>query len=137
MRVVPLVQFGTLERDLLVRTLQGHEYVIETTGRKGEKLHPVRALLGRVRQEEPLEARALDELIAWLAVLVGRWEQEATPEAWRAMGAPGSDEAVDGLAAERTWQVANGIASFMLVRKARELTGPPALTKTEKKAVGL
>ena len=66
-----------------------------------EASYPVRAFVGRLQREEPFDRDALLGLRRALILLMAEWRPMSTARAWREMGAPGGDDAVEGLAQER------------------------------------
>lgn len=130
MIAVTSVQFEDEEIAVFRAALEGHERALAVppslTGRK-EDYFPVRAHLRRIRDHrEPYDVAALRDLQGTIRALVGLWADQKTPEAWRALGAPGSDEAVAGLAQERVnASLRTGEALSIVVRAFALAEGVP------------
>jgi hypothetical protein len=121
MKVVAFVQFEDAEQHVLERALKGHEGVLldPPRNRKEQSRLPVRVHLSRIVQhEEPYSQEALLDLDRTLGRLIELWEPETTAEAWRKLGAPGSDEAVEGLARERRNAIERAQGARALVLRA-------------------
>ena len=116
MKVIRVIQFDGSEREAILNALQGHEHAIEEEGKgKYERSLPVRALASRVRQEEAFDLDALRELQRVLVLLMAEWRPFTTAEAWRKAGAPGGDDAVEGLARERRLAIKRAIEAENVV----------------------
>lgn len=116
MNAVAMIQFDEEEVSVFRRALQGHEsaIVLEARSRKEEEYRPIRAMLNRISQVgalqgaeeerapgEAFDAETLHEFQATLLDLHERYEPETTAAYWRRIGAPGADDAVEGLALQR------------------------------------
>lgn len=128
MIVLASIQFDDEEIEVFVRALQGHEGTLRVAGallNRKEDYQPVRSYLARIREHrEPFDYRALSRLKQTIQTLVNLWADQATPDAWRAMGAPGSDSAVEGLARERQNAIMRAAEALRLVEAAlRTLEG--------------
>lgn len=138
MNVIATAQFEPEEVEVFVRALQGHQHYISVETERGLTL-PVRTFLNRIVQEEPLDLIELEQLRETLDELVAGWRGQTTPEAWREMGAPGADDAVDGLAQERRFAIERVGEARQLVLQASEAVSRASayrrVTKSERKAV--
>lgn len=119
MRVIRYVQFDEREQVTLERALEGHEHDLELPPRRAgeDAYYPARAFLSRIRRGEAFDTEALLDLDQVLAALSARWEPFRTAEAWRKIGAPGGDEAVEGLAAGSVAAVERATAARRVVRR--------------------
>lgn len=123
MIVLGTIQFEDEEIEVFERALQGHGRTIrlapEITGRKDDYF-PVRSHLSRIREHrEPYDADGLEDLKRTLQTLINLWADQTSASAWRALGAPGSDEAVAGLALERTNAIGRVGEALRIVEEAR------------------
>lgn len=107
MKLYSMVVFDDQERETLVRALQEHGHLIAAEDRHGNPRAVVRSFLHRVHQEEPLDRASLDGLLDVIQQCIARLEPETAVEWWRDQGAPGGDDAIEGLAATRRRQVKN------------------------------
>lgn len=131
MKTYGIIQFEEHERETLTRALQEHGHLIED-----DKGPTIRRFLHRIHQEEPFDARALEELATALTACIQRLAPETRVEWWREQGAPGADDAVQGLADTRVRQVQLLQEARDLVWEARDLVGEAPPTKAERKLVG-
>lgn len=123
MRTIRYIEFNDEERDVLERALMGHSgAIVEPGKRPGEVEHPVHKHLTRIRDHrEPYDHKSLVDLGRVLDLLIEEWAPFTTPEAWRAVGAPGADDAVEGLARERSLAVARAESARAIVELAMRL----------------
>jgi hypothetical protein len=139
MKLIGSVVFDEDEVEVFDRALKGHEHHLSIATDKGLRF-PVRAHLTQLRQDEPFDLVALEDLGETLDELIYDWQAEVTPEAWREMGAPGADDAIEGLAQERRLAIDRAVEARKLVRDALERVIAAApdrrISRAERKAVG-
>ena len=136
MKTYNIIQFEDHEREAIHRALEGLESLVETE-RRGEPYFPIRSFIHRIQQEEPFDARALEDLASVLTVCIHKLAPETQFSWWRENGAPGEDDAVQGLADTRARQVQLLQEARDLVWEARDLAGEAPATKSEQKALSV
>lgn len=109
MKVIRFVQFDDGEMEVYRRALWGLGGVLVDEPRHkrdGDAYYPAEVWRNRlVEHHEPLNNDALVELGTVLRRMVAELDPQTKVEWWRAYGAPGADDAVEGLAATRRQQV--------------------------------
>lgn len=133
MRVIGSVQFEEDEVETFLRALKGHEHALQVETDTGARM-PVRARLNQIKQGEPFDLAALEDLNELLGWLIQRWQAQTTPEAWQALGAPGSQSAIEGLAQERVNAVARAVAARELVEAAHAKVSALSTERRETRA---
>lgn len=133
MKVLRYIVFDDDESEVIERALRGHGAVIVEDGKRGrfggEPRYPVRiAIENLTRSRYRKESQAfgpdqLNELDGVLRRLVAGWTPESRAEWWREQGAPGGDDAVEGLAAERREQITRAQDALRIVGNARLMAG--------------
>lgn len=134
MKLYSTVVFDQEERDVLIGALAGQGHTLTAEGRDGGTVYPLRVLHTRVSAEEPFDAKAVAALVDGLHGLIERLEPETKVEWWREQGAPGADDAVEGLAATRVAQVARARAALDIAIVARSSVGAQAPTRRDRMA---
>jgi hypothetical protein len=132
-RIRGLIEFDEAEREVLVRALRGHGLALkEMVGeRKKEVRYPVQVHLNRISEHKELyDYRSLMDLNDTLLKLIGTWGLETDPAWWREQGAPGSDEAIEGLARERSLAVERAVEASGIVNEAMWMVAEPVETGT-------
>lgn len=106
MEVIRYARFDDDETEVYERALRGLGPLLVDDEDEDEVRYPVRRWQRRlVEHREPLNNNALVELGTVLRRMVTELEPQTVVEWWRDHGAPGGDDAVEGLAATRREQV--------------------------------
>lgn len=125
--LITYVEFDEQEIDTLLGALQGHGHALVWAKRKRSEDAddlPVRRHIARLlTHKEHYDRASLQELELVLSCLIRMWEPQTTNGAWQAMGAPGSDDALAGLALERRHQIQRAHAALELVNAALDFIG--------------
>lgn len=135
MKLYNIIQFEDHEREAILRALQGLDHLLEAE-RRGETYHPIRSFIHQIQGDESFDARKLEELTTAITACIQKLAPETQVSWWREQGAPGADDAVEGLAATRQAQVRLLQEARDLVWEARDLVGDAPPTKAERKLVG-
>jgi len=118
-----LIAFDDRERAEIVRALPHGLFRKEADDPEAEG-SVISRFLGHVRQREPMNAEFLARVWPALLSLSARLEEESTVPFWRTVGAPGGDDAVEGLAKLRVEQAELVRALKPLVETAARAAGP-------------
>ena len=129
MKLVTYVQFSDEENDTLRRTLDGIGFALGADENERPIVDKWRKRL--LEHHERLDAVALEELAEVLTGLANYLGPQTSVQWWREQGAPGHDDAVEGLARARQQQLENIGRAQELIAEAQYRVGAPVATERE------